>query len=154
MTSSIIRPTQDQDIGPLQDVLDRTQLFPSEMLPDMLAPALAGTSNDNWLSCLSQGVVVGFCFAAAEPLTEGTWNMRAIAVRPDCQGQKLGAALVAALEDHLRSTGQRLVVVDTSGTDAFEATRAFYDANNYHQTACIPGFWGPGDDKVIFTKAL
>lgn len=37
MKNPIIKPTSIDDIAGLQTVLDGTELFPSEMLPDMLA---------------------------------------------------------------------------------------------------------------------
>jgi len=47
----IIRPTAANDIGPLQDVLDLTGLFPPELLPDMLQGFLAGeTDAALWLT--------------------------------------------------------------------------------------------------------
>lgn len=154
MTEPTLRPTTPDDIPALQSVLDQTDLFPADMLPDMLAPALAGKTEAFWLTCQLDGAAVGFCYTVPEELTDGTWNMLALAVRPDLQGRGLGAGLVAAAEQHLRNMGQRIVIVDTSGTDDFALTRAFYARNGYQQEARIRDFWAAGDDKVIFRKAL
>ena len=97
---------------------------------------------------------MGFCYTEPEELAEGTWNMLALAVRPDLQGKRLGSALVAAAEQHLRGRKQRILIVDTSGTDGFEMTRKFYAQNGYEEEARIRDFWAPGDDKVTFRKAL
>ena len=94
-------------------------------------------------------------FAPRKPdNADGTWNMLALAVRPDLQGQRLGAALVRAAEKHLQDKGQRILIVDTSGTDAFALTRNFYVQNGYEEEVRIRDFWADGDDKVIFRKAL
>ena len=154
MTKAIIKTTLDEDTAGLQAVLDATGLFPSEMLPDMVAPALAGETQAFWLTCYHDGEAVGFCYTVPEDLTDGTWNMLALAVRPDLQGKRLGAALVKAAEDHLRTRQQRLLIVETSGTDTFARTRAFYARNGYQEEARIRDFWTQGDDKVIFRKAL
>lgn len=154
MTNPIIKPTLADDIAGLQAVLDGTELFPSEMLPDMLAPSLAGETEAFWLTCHSEGEAVGLCYAVPEELTDGTWNMLALAVRPDLQGKRLGAALVNAAEQHLKEKGQRILIVDTSGTDDFALTRKFYAQNGYEEEARIRDFWAVGDDKVIFRKAL
>ena len=61
---------------------------------------------------------------------------------------------MAAAEQHLRSKGQRNLIVDTSGTDDFALTRRFYAQNGYEEEAPIRDFWAAGDDKVIFRKAL
>lgn len=154
MTNPEIKLTTTDDIPSLQNVLDQTQLFPSEMLPAMLAPTLSGESEAVWLSCHVDGRAVGFCYTAPEELAGGTWNMLALAVLPDFQGKRLGAALVNAVERHLRREGQRILIVDTSSTDEFALTREFYTKNLYEEEARIRDFWSAGDDKVIFRKAL
>lgn len=154
MTQPIIKETSAEDIAALQTVLSETGLFPSEMLPDMLAPALAGETDSFWLTCHWEGEAVGLCYTAPEDLTDGTWNMLALAVRPDLQGKRLGTALVRAAEKHLKDKRQRILIVDTSGTDAFALTRLFYARNGYYEEARIRDFWADGDAKVIFRKAL
>ena len=150
-----IRPTQAGDIAALQAVLDATELFPSELLPDMIAPFFgADTPGNLWLSCEMEGSVIGLCYAQPEELTDGTWNMRAIAVAPAHQGQGAGAAITADLEQRLKTMGARVLIVDTSCTDDFAQTRAFYSKNGYETEARIRDFWAAGDDKVIFRKAL
>ena len=57
--------------------------------------------------------------------------MLALAVRPDVQGRQLGAVLVKSAEQHLRDRAQRILIVDTSGTDDFALVRKFYAQNGY-----------------------
>ena len=147
-----IRATTHDDIAPLQRVLDGTGLFPAEMLPEMISGAL--DSRDIWLTVETEGAAVGFCYAAAEDLADGTWNMRAIAVLPAQQGGGHGRALVHHLEEMLKQAGQRIIIVDTSGTDEFAQTRRFYQQNGYHEEARIRDFWAAGDDKIVFWKSL
>ena len=154
MTNPIIKATSSDDIEGLQAVLDGTELFPSEMLPDMLTPFLAAETEAFWLTCHRDGEAVGLCYTVPEQLADGTWNMLALAVRPDLQGKRLGAALVHAAEQHLKDKQQRILIVDTSGTDDFALTRKFYAQNGYEEEARIRDFWAEGDDKVIFRKAL
>lgn len=142
------------DLAGLTAVLDGTGLFPSEMLPDMLAPFLAGETEAFWLTCHFEDEAVGLCYTVPEELADGTWNMLALAVRPDLQGRGLGAAFVATAEQHLKEKGQRIVIVETSGTNDFALTRTFYAQNGYEEEARIRDFWAEGDDKVIFRKAL
>ena len=150
-----VRPTTSGDVPALQRVLDGTGLFPSEMLPDMLSGFLgAAQSDDLWLSCDEGEETIGFCYAVPEALTDGTWNMLAIAVLPARQASGAGRALVSELEAILRGRGQRVLIVDTSGTPAFEGTRAFYRKNGYAEEARIRDFWARGDDKIVFWKAL
>ncbi|APX13810.1 GNAT family N-acetyltransferase [Tateyamaria omphalii] len=150
-----IRATQHSDIAPLQVVLNDTGLFPSEMLPDMVQGFLShDESVDIWLTCEAAGRPVGFCYAVPEPLADGTWNMLAIAVLPTEQGGGCGAAITKRLEATLRERGQRILIADTSGTDAFAQTRAFHCNNGYTEAARIRDFWAAGDDKIVFWKSL
>ena len=54
----------------------------------------------------------------------------------------------------LQAKGARILIADTSGTEAFAPPRAFYAANGYAEEARIRDFWATGDDKVVFWKAL
>ena len=154
MTTPTIKPTSSGDVAALQTVVDETGLFPSEMLPEMLAPSLAGETEAFWLTCHLEGEAVGLCYTVPEELADGTWNMLALAVRPDLQGKRLGQALVQTAEAHLKEKRQRILIVDTSGTDDFALTRKFYAQNGYDEEARIRDFWADGDDKVVFRKTL
>ncbi|QBF31847.1 GNAT family N-acetyltransferase [Thalassococcus sp. S3] len=150
-----IRQTKSEDLPALKLVLDGTQLFPSEMLPDMIHGFLSDKdSKDIWLTCEKDGTPIGFTYTVPEQLTVGTWNMLSIAVLPSEQGSGVGGEIVKALEDQLRQLGHRILIVDTSGTDDFALTREFYRKNGYQQEACIRDFWDAGDDKIVFRKAL
>jgi GNAT superfamily N-acetyltransferase len=150
-----IRLTTSSDISALQIVLDKTNLFPPEMLPDMISPFLSsGPSDEIWLTCEHDGTAVGFSYARQEKFTEGTWNMLAIAVLPALQGKGLGGAIVKELETRLHREGHRILIVDTSSADEFELTRTFYRKAGYVEEAKIRDFWAAGYDKITFWKAL
>ena len=150
-----IRIATSADVDPIGRIADATELFPSEMLPDLIAGHLADEpSEDVWTVCKEDGEVVGFCYAVPEQLTEGAWNMLAIGVRPDRQGNGVGGALVAQLHRTLRAKEARILLADTSGIPAFERTRAFYAKQGYDEEARIRDFWAAGDDKVTFRRAF
>ena len=154
MVNSIIKSTTSNDIAGLTTVLDETKLFPSEMLSEMLAPALERTPDAFWLTCHHCGEAVGLCYTTPEEMAGGTWNMLALAVRPDLQGNRLGSALVSAAEQRLKDKRQRILIVETSGKDDFTRARKFYTRKGFEEEARIRDFWADGDDKVIFRKAL
>ena len=150
-----IRPTKLDDTPALQEVLDSTELFPSEILPDMVARFLEhDDGSEIWLTNESAGQAIGFCYAVPEQLAEGAWNMLAIAVLPTEQGNGCGGAIVKHLEEMLRTREQRILIADTSGSEEFGPTRAFYRQNGYAEEARIRDFWAPGDDKIAFWKSL
>ena len=93
-------------------------------------------------------------FYRPEEGADGGYDLTMIAVRPDLQGSGRGAALMRHAEQDLRARGQRLLVVRTSGTPQYEATRAFYRGLSYVEHARVPDYWTDGDDLVLFTKRL
>ena len=155
MTSHpIISSASSADIPALEGIVAETQLFPSEMLADMIAPVLGGETAAFWLCARRDGETVGFCYVVPEEMAPGAWNMLALAVLPRLQGQGIGTALVAAAEARLRANAARLLIVDTSGIDAFARTRQFYAQAGYDQEARIRDYWAAGDDKITFRKRL
>lgn len=150
-----IRPSVSNDIPSLKQVADSTGLFPSDLLPDMMHGFLSeGDGNSLWLTCEEDSRITGFCYAVQEAFTDGTWNMLALAVLPDRQGNGIGRAIVATLEKLLRDKNNRVLIVDTSGSESFAGTRSFYQRCGYTEEARIRDYWGPGDDKIVFWKAL
>lgn len=138
----------------LKAVIDATGLFPAEMLDAMTAEYLDnGSSRDLWLTVDEDGLVaVAYC--APERMTQGTWNLLLIAVHPARQGQGLGARLTGHIESTLAASGERVLLVETSGLPEFERTRAFYRKLGYAEEARIRDFYQAGEDKIIFHKAL
>ena len=151
----ITPPTAFADVPALQRVLDETELFPSERVPDFIRPFLREpTGNELWLTCEEADVPIGFAYAKAEELTDGTWNMLAIAVAPNRHRSGAGSAPVSTLEAILRDRSQRILIAETSGLPEFEKARNFYRRNGYSEEARIRDFWGRGDDKIVFWKEI
>ena len=149
-----IKTVTRDDVETLQSVLDTIELFPSEMLPDMLGAHFDGGEEAIWLKAERDDQVIGFCYATPEAMTDGTWNMLALGVCADAQRSGAGAAIVRGLERTLRNHGGRLLIVDTSGDGAYANARAFYQSQGYAHVATIPDYWAKGDDKVTFAKSL
>lgn len=96
----------------------------------------------------------GAAMAEAEPFADRVWNLRFIAVLPQARRQGTGAALLAAAEARLREQGARLLLIDTSGGEGQAGARAFYLAQGYTLEARVRGYYGEGEDRVTFLKAL
>ena len=150
-----IRKVIPQDINALKEVLDTSELFPSEMLDDMIHDFLNNEpSTDIWLTTLQDGIPISIAYCAPERMTEGTYNLYAIAIHKKNQGNGIGRKMMTYIEGHLRSTGNRILLVETSGLPEYELTRKFYHKCNYHQEAIIRDFYQAGEDKVVFWKKL
>jgi ribosomal protein S18 acetylase RimI-like enzyme len=146
-----IRALRQGDLAAAAEIIAAVDLFPPEMLDEMAGPGLSGTAPDLWLFAGGGG---GLAYAAPERLTDGTWNLLALAVAPERQGQGLGRALVTAVETAVKARGGRLLLVETSGTAGFSGTRAFYAKLGFRREARIRDYYGAGEDKVIYTRAL
>ncbi len=138
----------------LRRILDRVELFPSEMLQDMASPFLERTAPHHWLVAKIDDVVVGFAYAEPERMTEGTFNLLAIATDPDMRGRGVPTVLISALENELRGQGGRILLVETSSIDQYAATRHFYHNRAFVEAACIRDFYTDGEHKIVFWKRL
>ncbi|GAA0478874.1 GNAT family N-acetyltransferase [Parasphingorhabdus litoris] len=157
-----IRPIVPDDIPALKNVIEATDMFPSEMLDDIIAGFFNDKDSDEiWLTYemaddnldgKSDAMAVAYC--RPEEMTDRTWNLLLIAVHPDCQGGGIGAALMSYIENYLTTRNQRVLIVETSGTDALARTREFYRLCQYDQESRIRDFYEDGDDKITFRKAL
>ena len=149
-----IRAAADADRPAIASLASEADLFPPEILPEIIAPYLSGASAEKWLVAVASGEVVGFVYAAVEAMADNVWNMRALAVSSGARGSGVGRALVDAIESKAKGDGGRSMLVDTSSADAFAATRAFYVGRGYGLEATIRDYWSPGDDKATFSKRL
>lgn len=149
-----VRAMVRADLPAIAQVLDETGLFPADMLADMAEPGLSGGAPHHWLVAEQAGEVIGFGYCEPERLTDGTFNLLAIAVRPNRQGQGAGSTIIAALEARLGRAGGRVLIVETSSLDDYAATRAFYDGLGFTREARIRDFYTEGEDKILFWKRI
>ena len=149
-----IRPVTPDDLPALKAVIDANELFPSDMLDEMILDYFTNEeSNDYWFT-YDDGKPVAIAYCAPERMTEGTWNLYLIAVHPDFQKEGRGVALLRHIEQKLASRGERILLVETSGLESFEGTREFYCKCGYEKEATIREFYQAGEDKIVFRKSL
>ena len=150
-----IRPTVQTDTLHLKTVLNTIELFPSEMLDDMIADYLTNPeSQDIWFTAEADNTPIAFGYCAPEMLTEGTYNLYAIGVKSDLHGKGIGHQMMTYLETQLKEKGHRILIVETSGGPDLAKTRKFYEDLQYTKEAVIRDFWSEGEDKVVYWKKL
>lgn len=153
--SQLIRKATPQDLPALKSILDSSGLFPSEMLDDMISDFFTNDkSSDFWFTTVEDRTPVSIGYCAPEQMTEGTFNLYAIAVDKEHQGKGIGSDMMRYIENRLRENNERILLVETSGTADFELTRKFYHKIGYKEQAVIPEYYAEGDDKVVFWKKL
>lgn len=153
MTTEPIRPMRRADLARVRYLVEANEMFPPEMLEEMSAPFFGGDSGHRWL-VFDDGAVDGAAYFVPEELADGVWNLLMIAIDPARHGGGVGTRLMAFVEGALVAEGHRMLLVETSGADAFARTRAFYDRMGYEREAVIRDYWAPGEDKVTFRKLL
>lgn len=153
----MIRPAAPADSPALLQLTAATGVF-KPMEVDVLKGVLDDYhADDPGHRCFvleEQGQIVGYVYHGMEAMTEGTWFLWWIAVRPHTQGKGIGARLLKFVEDDVRGQGGRVLFIETSGLPHYEPTRRFYLKHGYDQEARLRDFYAAGDDKVVFRKVL
>jgi ribosomal protein S18 acetylase RimI-like enzyme len=96
----------------------------------------------------------GYICIGPRPLTEGTYDLYWIAVNPKIQSRGIGSKLVLYIENHIKSKGGYLVLIETSGKPSYEKERKFYEKNNYRKAVELEHFYKKNDSLVIYSKYL
>ena len=150
-----IRLTIENDIHGIKEVLDSTELFPSELLGSMISEYLNNPESDEiWFTSLINEKIIGFGYCKPEELADGTYNLLAIAVKKEFQGMGEGKKMIKYIENLLVKREKRILIVETSSNSEYILTRRLYDQLGYTKEAIIRDFWGEGEDKVIYWKKL
>lgn len=79
-------------------------------------------------------------------------RLYSLAVRADCRGTGLGAALLAAVEAVARQRGCDALRLEVRIDNA--AAIALYERHGYRRTGCVPGFYEDGADAWRYSKPL
>ena len=154
----MIRPAIPQDEPDLMALAKETGMFNQgelEALAGMVAEYFAGTLGDDhfWVIDDDSGLQSA-AYYARETMAHGVWNLYFIGVRQAGRRQGRAGALLRHVERALQERGARLLIVETSGFDAFEPARRLYRQNGYDEEARIREFYDTGEDKIIFRKKL
>jgi GNAT superfamily N-acetyltransferase len=153
----MIRLSTPDDTTALIAIADAIGFQPNELeeLSEMLSDYFSGDSDSDhfWITD-DDNEPIGVAYCEPERMTNRTWNLQLLAIRPDRQGQGRGATLLRYVEQTLTARSGRMLLVETSGLPEFERTRAFYVKCGYEEEARIRDFYAAGDDKVVFRKVL
>ncbi len=154
-----IRRMEPGDRSRVLDIVTATGSFTPveiEIAMEVVDEGLAEPERDYFLSVVEdgEGRVTGYECHGATPLTEGTYDLYWIAVDPAAQGGGYGRTLLRFAEEDVLRRGGRLLLIETSSQESYGATIRFYEKSGYPLVARIPGFYKPGDDKLIFAKDL
>lgn len=155
----MIRPATPNDKSALIALAEATGIFEAselEGLAGMVSAYFDGhlDADHFWIVDEAEGALCSAAYYAVETMAYGVWNLYFIGVLPARQRQGCGEALLHHVEHVLRARGERLLLIETSSLDAFEGVRRFYRKHGYDEEARIQDFYKPGEDKIVFRKAL
>ena len=166
----MIRPAVQEDAGPVAAVVVAAGMFTAaevSFMPDLFADALAVPEdgahglvvdvldgNAGGEAPPAVGPVVGVVYWHPVEAADRVVDLTMLAVHPALHGTGRGRAVIQHAQDRSRTAGQRLMVVQTSGTQQYAGTRRFYAALGYTLEATIRDYWAAGDDMVLFRLEL
>jgi ribosomal protein S18 acetylase RimI-like enzyme len=154
----MIRSAAETDIASIIDVAIDAGLFsPDEamFLEDELKKHFSANTGDSYLLVIElDGDPVGGAYLELAKATDGAWYLMMIAIRAIVQGRGHGRALITYAESLLKEDNQRILFVETSGTDGFAQTREFYLKCGYEREAQVRDYYATDEDMVLFRKLL
>lgn len=156
LTAPALGPLSAADRRRIEEITRAVLVFRDDEVPvalEVFDGAVGGSPDYIALGATVDERLVGWICWGPTPCTLGTYDLYWMAVDPSMQGSGIGAALLRAMEGRLAGSA-RLIVVETAGRPDYRPTRAFYESRGYRKAAIIPDFYAPGDDQVVYVKAL
>lgn len=156
LTVPALRPLAAADRRRIEEITRAVLVFRNDEVPvalEVFDGAVGGSPDYIALGATVDERLVGWICWGPTPCTLGTYDLYWMAVDPTMHGSGIGAALLREMEGRLAGSA-RLIVVETAGRPDYRPTRAFYEARGYRKAAIIPDFYAPGDDQVVYVKAL
>lgn len=159
-TLTFRREPRDKDLHDIAALLEGTGLFrPSEVAVavELVQDRIEhGPMSDYHFTFadLDDGELAGYVCYGHIAVTIGSYDLYWIAVRQDLHGRGIGKALLAKAEEAMREANARNVYIETSSSEGYVGTRAFYERCGYMAECVVKDFYAPGDHKVLFSKSL
>ena len=162
---ALCRDALRSDVDTLLAIGWESGLFSASELQELLGDTLTnffsgslGQGHSVRVACLPDNSIAGWSYfspAMSESAAQVTYELVWIGVSPAYQRRGVGKLLLSDFEGRARERGGDIVIVCTSSTPSTEKARHFYNSCGYSRgTAVVADYYGPGDDKVTFTKVL
>ncbi len=156
---AMIRPISPTDTPALVSMARATEAFrPIELqaLEEVLDDYHSQNAADGHRAvALEQNEsIVGFAYFAESAMTDRTWSLWWIVVDCERQAQGIGGELLQHVEQAVRQSNGRQLLIETSSLPKYELTRRFYLKYGYAQTATVADYYAEGDDMLYFCKRM
>jgi ribosomal protein S18 acetylase RimI-like enzyme len=158
----LINSVTPQERTHLLDVAKRTGLFGEAEAESLLGGVLDGLKSSalpeghQALSCRTEleGPAIGWVYFAPDDHAAAVWNLWWIGVDPKEHGTEAGRALLLQVERSVVGAGGRVLIIETSDSEALARARRFYARSGYIECGRIPHFYAEDEAKVIFARRL
>jgi GNAT superfamily N-acetyltransferase len=153
-----LRSLKVQDRAPLEQTLASIQSFDSqdrELALELIDIALdQADQKDYWfiLAANEENRPVGYICYGPIPLTDRAFDLYWIVVDPQWAGQGIGSLLLKAVEEDVQSRQGRILLIETSSSQAYEPPRRFYLKKGYTLVETIRDLYREGEDRLTYMK--
>ncbi|MFO0685038.1 MAG: GNAT family N-acetyltransferase [Sandaracinus sp.] len=158
MSAPLLRALRPADRAALEAMVRATERFPEPEVAVALELVDLGLSEDakGYLFVVAEreGHVAGYACWGRAAMSPGVFDLYWIVVDPRAQGGGVGQALLAHAEREVRREEGHTLLIETEGSALYAAARRFYLAAGYVEAGRIADYYGPGKDKVLYTKRL
>jgi ribosomal protein S18 acetylase RimI-like enzyme len=160
MNAMAIRPFRKEDLQPLVDLVEATNVFREEEVAvarELMEIVAEDKDQKDYVIATyadENNMVRGYYCVGHTPMTETTYDLYWIAVDPHVQGKGIGNQLLHHCEEYVRQQGGKLIIAETSSMEKYNKTRAFYVHHHYTEASRIDDYYAPGDGLVVYLKYL
>ncbi|HAH65992.1 MAG TPA: acetylpolyamine amidohydrolase [Rhizobiales bacterium] len=147
------------DVGRVRSLVASTGFFNAaevDIAGELVTERLTKGTRSGYHFVLAERGSTLVAYACYGPIegTRGSFDLYWIAVAPEEQGKGLGVQVFTRAEAAMRKAGAKHIYADTSSSDRYAGTRGFYQRMGFTEEARLSDFYGTGDGKVIYVKAL
>jgi GNAT superfamily N-acetyltransferase len=156
----VLKGISENDRNQIEDILRSSGFFYDfeiDIARDLVNDTLTyGTeiSGYNWMMLYEGDTLLAFANYVKNSFSVHSWDLYWLAVHQNFRHKKLGSVLLKEVENDIRSSGGKILWLDTSGRQLYTPTEQFYRSNGYTLQASLPDFYAPGDPKQIYSKIL
>jgi GNAT superfamily N-acetyltransferase len=149
-----------EDLKGMQEILRSTGFFYEfeiEIALDLASSSVQSDQEESsycWIKITDNKKIIAFANYVKNSFSIHSWELYWIAVHQEFREKKLGSLLLKAVEDDIKSSGGKILWLDTSGRPLYAPTEEFYKRNGYTLRASLPDFYAPGDPKQVYSKIL
>jgi ribosomal protein S18 acetylase RimI-like enzyme len=150
---------EEKDLPVLRQLVTATGFFTEaeiavavELAEDNLHKKKA--SDYRFLLAEEAGTLLGYTCYGHITITQSAYDLYWIVVSPECQGRGIGKQLITATENNIRKADGTRLFAETSSQPKYVSTRQFYEKSGFAQEATVRDFYAPGDNKLIYARAL